>query len=117
MKAHIDKCQVRSSPESVCAEHHSSRSACAVSDDMGDKHVIDVVDKSECTDDDLVLLARIGREPGPGLRMFSATFFSLSFPVNLFRGPSQVCNDQSQLGAFCHQGSKKNFSSLKFAIL
>ena len=25
--------------------------------------------------------------------MFSAKFFSLSFPVNLCRGPSQVCND------------------------
>ena len=48
----------------------------------------------------------IGREPGPGLRMFSAKFFSLSFPVNLYCGPSQVCNDHSQLGAFRPQGAK-----------
>ena len=51
----------------------------------------------------------IGREPGPGLRMFSVKFFSLSFPVNLCRGPSQVCNDHSQLAAFCPQGAKKPF--------
>ena len=48
----------------------------------------------------------IGREPRPGLRMFSAKFFSLWFPDNLYRGPSQVCNDHSQLGAFCPQGAK-----------
>ena len=51
-------------------------------------------------------VTRIGREPGPGLRMFSAKFCSLSFPVNLRRGPSQVCNDHSQLGAFCLFGPK-----------
>ena len=50
--------------------------------------------------------ARIGREPGPGLGMFSAKFFSLSFPDNVYRGPSQVCNDHSQLGAFRPQGAK-----------
>ena len=43
MKAQIDKCQVRSSPESVSAEHHSPRSACAVSVDMDDQHDIDIV--------------------------------------------------------------------------
>ena len=48
----------------------------------------------------------LGREPGPGLRMFSAKFFSLSFPVNIYCGPSQVCNDHSQLGAFRPQGAK-----------
>ena len=61
----LAKCQVRSSPESVSAEHHSPRSACAVSVDMDDQHVIDVVDKSECTDDDLVLLARIQQTTPP----------------------------------------------------
>ena len=65
MKAQLDKCQVRSSPESVSAEHHSPRSACAVSVDMDDQHVIDVVDKSECTDDDLVLLASIQQTTPP----------------------------------------------------
>ena len=53
----------------------------------------------------------VGREPGPGLRMFSAKFFSLSIPVNLYRGPSQVCNDHSQRGAFCPQGAKKTVSA------
>ena len=65
MKAQIAKSQVRSSPESVSAEHHSPRSTCAASVDMGDQHVIDVVDKSECTDDDLVLLARIQQTNPP----------------------------------------------------
>ena len=65
MKAQLDKCQVRSSPESVSAEHHYPRSACAVSVDMDDQHVIDVVDKSECTDDDLVLLASIQQTTPP----------------------------------------------------
>ena len=58
----------------------------------------------------------IGREPGPGLRMFSAKFISLSFPVSLYRGPSRVCNDYSQLGAFCPQGAQKTFSDLKLGI-
>ena len=65
MKAQLGKCQVRSSPESVSAEHHSPRSACAVSVDMDDRHVIDVVDKSECTDDDLILLARTQQTTPP----------------------------------------------------
>ena len=65
MKVQIAKWQVRNSPESVSAEHHSPRSACAVSVDMNDQHVIDVVDKSECTDDDLVLLARIQQTTPP----------------------------------------------------
>ena len=65
LKAQLDKCQVRSSPESVSAEHHFPRSACAVSIDMDDQHVIDVVDKSECTDDDLVLLASIQQTTPP----------------------------------------------------
>ena len=53
----------------------------------------------------------IGREPGPGLRMFSAKFFSLSFLVNLCHGPSQVYNDHSQLGAYLPQGAKQTFGS------
>ena len=57
------------------------------------------------------------REPGPALRMFSAKFFSLSFPVNLYRGPSQVCNDHSQLWAFRPQVANKPFSGLKLYIL
>ncbi|KAK2166545.1 hypothetical protein NP493_1317g00000 [Ridgeia piscesae] len=65
MKAHIAKCQVRSSPESVSAQHHSLRSTCAVPVDMDVQHVLDVVDKSECTGDDLVLLARIQKTTPP----------------------------------------------------
>ena len=56
---------------------------------------------------------QIGREPGPGLRMFSAKFFPLWFPDDLYRGPSQVCNDHSQLGAFCPWGPKPPLSGLK----
>ena len=48
--------------------------------------------------------------------MFSAKFFSLPFPVNLYHGPSQVYNDHSQLGAFCIQGAKTPFSGLKLGI-
>ena len=58
----------------------------------------------------------ISREPGPALRMFSAKFWSLSFPVNLYRGPSQVCNDHSKIGAFRPQLAKKNGSGLKLGI-
>ena len=42
---------------------------------------------------------------GPGLRMFSAKFYSLPFPVNLYHGPSHVCNDHSQIGAFWQKAS------------
>ena len=48
--------------------------------------------------------------------MFSAKFFSLLFPVNLYHGPSQVSNDHSQLGAFCPQGAKTPLSGLKLVI-
>ena len=48
--------------------------------------------------------------------MFSAKFFSLPFSVNLYHGPSQVCNDHSQLGAFCPQGAKTLFSGIKLGI-
>ena len=48
--------------------------------------------------------------------MFSAKFFSLPFPVNLYHGPSQVCNDHTQIGAFCPQGAKTPFSGLKLGI-
>ena len=48
--------------------------------------------------------------------MFSAKFFSLSFAVNLCHGPSQVCNDHSQLGVFCLHGDKTPFSGLKLGI-
>ena len=58
----------------------------------------------------------LGREPGPGLRMFSAKIFSQSLPVNVYRGPSQVCNNQSQLGAFCPQGAKKTVLGLTLGI-
>ena len=39
------------------------------------------------------------------------------FSDNLYRGPSQVCNVHSQLGAFCPQGAKKTFSGLKLGII
>ena len=59
----------------------------------------------------------IGQEPCPDLRMFSAKFVSLQFPVNLYRGPSQVCNDHSPLRAFCPQGGhRKIYSDLKLGI-
>ena len=48
--------------------------------------------------------------------MFSAKFFSLPFPVNLYHGPSQVCNDHSQIEAFCPEGAKTPFSGIKLGI-
>jgi len=50
----------------------------------------------------------LGREPGPPLRMFFATFFSQLFPVIPYIGPSQVDNLHPQLRAIWFQGPKKN---------
>jgi len=49
--------------------------------------------------------------------MFSAKFFSLLFPVNLYYGPSQSGNDHSQLGAFCLQGARNPLFGLKMRYI
>ena len=49
--------------------------------------------------------------------MFSAKFLPLLIHVNLCRGPSQVCNDHSQLGAFCPQGAKKTLFGPKIRYI
>ena len=59
----------------------------------------------------------IGREPGPGLRMFSAKFFHYHFLLTYTRGPSQVSNDHSQLGAFRPQGAKKDLFGSKIRYI
>ena len=41
--------------------------------------------------------------------MFSATFFSLWFPVSIYLGPSQDHNDHLQLGAVWSQGPQNPF--------
>ena len=48
-------------------------------------------------------------EPGPALRMFSATFFSLLFPVSIYLGPSQVHTEHPQLASVWSQGPKNTF--------
>ena len=61
-----------------------------------------------------VVLSLIGREPGPGLRMFSVKFFSLSFLVNLYHRKFIMTTPNS--GPFALRGPKSPFSGIKLCI-
>ena len=50
----------------------------------------------------------LGREPGPPLRMFFATYFSVLFPVIPYIGPAQVDNLHPQLGSVWPQCPKND---------
>ena len=61
-----------------------------------------------------LLTCQLGREPGPPLRMFFATFFSLLFPIILYLEPSQDGNDHPQLGPVWSQEPKNTLFGKSF---
>ena len=55
----------------------------------------------------------LGREPGPGLRVFSATFFYYHFLLTYTMGHRKFTMTTPNSGPFALRGPKKNFSGLK----
>ena len=58
----------------------------------------------------------IGREPGPGLRMFSAKFFHYDFLITYTMSHRKFVMTTLNSGPFALRGLKKTFSGLKLGI-
>ena len=58
----------------------------------------------------------LGREPGPGLRMLSASFFHYDFLITNTVGHRKFVMTILNTGPFAIRGPKKTFSGLKLGI-